>query len=447
LDYIAETTARFGDGLPVAEQRMFEELLLLIKDLKVKNGRIVIGMENLKMLNKLRPALERIVFSKEYARDLNAFIKAFSTVAVLQNDFFSGLHSDFTAGEYYKAIKKTAVENTIAGLTEDSIRANVLEPVRELLRTGILSGQSYASLAESLRNELTGLDGGNGSLSRYARTYATDSINRFSREYMAAISEDLGYEWFVYRGSNLETTREFCELMTKKEYVHRSEFGEVLKGLIDGHQCRIYDKTGLPYGMKAGTDEANFPVNCGGWNCGHQLIPVPEESVPEGIRARVREKVRTERVADSQKEYLQHDETKWQRAYFNSENGGYLVVNKQRIAHSQASKNERIKFDKEYSMSMVFAQNGYRIEMLEEIPGVSSADVRINGVLADLKRVSSHNNMTSYAKKAIKRQGAKAVLFEINAMTHEIQDELVKLKNLGIHVKYFITGRNKVIDV
>jgi hypothetical protein len=139
-------------------------------------------------------------------------------------------------------------------------------------------------MEETLRKTLTETPEGGGALSRYAKTYTIDSINQFSREYMTAISNDLGYEWYAYRGSNLETTREFCEHMTKKEYVHKSEFPEILKGKIDGHQCRIYDKTGLPYGMKEGTKVDNFTANCGGWNCGHQLVPLRAEEVPVSVR-------------------------------------------------------------------------------------------------------------------------------------------------------------------
>jgi hypothetical protein len=152
-------------------------------------------------------------------------------------------------------------------------------------------------------------------------------------------------------------------------------------------------------------------------------------------------------TVDSRKEYLQHDKEQWKREYFNKENGGYLLVDRERIAHSKISKNERAKFDKEYEMAKVFAQNGYKVEMLKEIPGVSSSDVLINGISVDLKRVSGHKNIAGYAKKAIRKQGAEIVLFEFNVMTHDIQDELVKLKKLGINVKYFITGGNKVINL
>ena len=136
----------------------------------------------------------------------------------------------------------------------------------------------------------------------------------------------------------------------------------------------------------------------------------------------------------------------WRCDYFNHDNGGYLVVDKQRIEHSKISKNEKAKFDKEYAMSMVFAQNGYRIEMLRERPGFSSSDITINGIMAELKKTSSHNNMLKYAKKAIDKQGAKIVLFEFESMSGKIHEELNKLKILEIKVKYFTSENKAVID-
>jgi hypothetical protein len=251
----------------------------------------------------------------------------------------------------------------------------------------------------------------------------------------------LNVEWYVYRGTNLTTTREFCELLTKKEYVHKSEIPELLKGHIDGHQCRIYDKTGLPYGMKEGTNADNFIVNRGGWNCGHQLIPVRTEAVPEAIRNRVK-------TVATYPEYRNHDEKQWYHAYFNSENGGYLVVDRERIEHSKVSKNEKAKYDKEYAMAKVFAENGYRIEMLKEISGVSSPDVTINGMKAELKRLSSHNNLVRYAKKATEKQGAEIALFEFEKMNVETMKELMRLKDMNIRIKYYLTNdKNHIIDL
>ncbi|MBR1480836.1 MAG: hypothetical protein IJ609_02780 [Paludibacteraceae bacterium] len=104
------------------------------------------------------------------------------------------------------------------------------------------------------------------------------------------MTDDLGTQWFMYTGSNKETTREFCEHLTAKKYIHRSEIPTILTGKIEYngevHQCAIYPKTNLPYGMIEGTTPENFQCNCGGWNCRHQLVPVADAVVPASLRAK-----------------------------------------------------------------------------------------------------------------------------------------------------------------
>lgn len=108
----------------------------------------------------------------------------------------------------------------------------------------------------------------------------------FTAQNNKLLTDDLDTEWFMYTGSNIETTREFCQHLTEKKYIHRSEIPTILTGKIDDHQCEIYDKTGLPYGMIEGTTPENFQVNCGGWNCRHQLVPVADAVVPAELRAK-----------------------------------------------------------------------------------------------------------------------------------------------------------------
>jgi hypothetical protein len=97
------------------------------------------------------------------------------------------------------------------------------------------------------------LDKGSGALSKYANTYATTAISQYAGENNKILTDDLGLEWFEYVGSNIETTREFCEHLTEKRYIHKSEIKTILKGDIDGFQCAMNEKTRLPKGQK------NFP--------------------------------------------------------------------------------------------------------------------------------------------------------------------------------------------
>jgi len=140
--------------------------------------------------------------------------------------------------------------------------------------------------------------------------------------------------------------------------------------------------------------------------------------------------------------------SEWEKAYFDKFSGGFVVVNKQRIKHSQKSKNEKVKFEKEYSMCIVLAQNGYKIEMLIERPGFSSSDITINGILAELKKTSSHNNIFEYAKKAVFKQRAKLVVFEFEKDTKEIHTQILKVQEYGIHgFFYFSKNKDKVLKI
>jgi hypothetical protein len=144
--------------------------------------------------------------------------------------------------------------------------------------------------------------------------------------------------------------------------------------------------------------------------------------------------------------YNDYDSQYWEKAYFDKYTAGYIVINKQRIEHANISKNEKAKFDKEFAMSKVFAQNGYRIEMLEEISRIPSPDIKINGVLADLKRISGHNNIIKYASKAINIQGADLLLFQFDKMDELVLGAIKALKQRKIQGMYFVTGKNEVFE-
>jgi hypothetical protein len=160
----------------------------------------------------------------------------------------------------------------------------------------------------------------------------------------------------------------------------------------------------------------------------YTLINLTQKNIPEALS-----------------EYHAYDTQYWRRDYFNHDNGGYLVTHRQRIARSHISKNETAKFTKELNMAIAFAQHGFRMELLEELPGVSSPDVTINGIFAELKRLYSHNNIIRGAKKAVHKQGAEILLFQFDNETDAIHKELEALKRLNIRACYFFTGRELYI--
>ncbi len=165
-------------------------------------------------------------------------------------------------------------------MTESGISANVTQGIQNILKANITGGGSYNQLLDQMRNFILTNESGTGALERYTKQITTDSLNQFSAQYSQAITEDLGMNWFMYVGSNKETTREFCRLLTKKKYIHRSEISSIIMGIIDGNQVAINPKTKVWYGGVPGTNESNFQILRGGYGCDHQMLPVNTNVVP-----------------------------------------------------------------------------------------------------------------------------------------------------------------------
>lgn len=133
---------------------------------------------------------------------------------------------------------------------------------------------------------------------------------------------------------------------------------------------------------------------------------------------------------------------------FEYKNGGKVTTHKSRIENANKSKQETLKFEKELGMAKKFSKNGYNVELLEEIPKISSPDAIINGKKVDFKSLSSANNIVRHAKEAIRKQGADFVYFEFETGKKEkVLSELRVLSSkYKIHGKYYFKGENEIFD-
>lgn len=143
----------------------------------------------------------------------------------------------------------------------------------------------------------------------------------------------------------------------------------------------------------------------------------------------------------------------WDITLVDATNGGYVATEMSRIAFSQKSPNEKNKYAKEKEMCIDLAHMGFQIEHLSEVSGISSSDIRIvksspkslikiNGEYADLKALSSANNILRHGKDAIERQGASKVVFRFSPAIDKarMNSEINKLKNRNIHGIYYFEG-------
>lgn len=274
----------FNDDIPAIQKEIDSQIRLLIKELDLNGKYIKNSVQNIRLLMKLRNKIEKIVVNEVYKKKVEQFADTFNEVSALQNLYFSSLEKRFVPSKILSAIKEDAISATVRSLTEGGINANLSSGIEDILRTYIRSGGEYVELIDKMKTFISGTKDVPGYLTRYAKQITIDSLQQYNAAYNHSISSDLDYEWYMYIGSNITTTRDFCDKMTKKKYFHKSEIPEILKGHIGEYKVRINPKTDLWYGAYEDTSEKNFNDRRGGYQCRHQIYAVSAAMVPIEIK-------------------------------------------------------------------------------------------------------------------------------------------------------------------
>jgi len=280
--------SEFDKSTLKAEKAILKKITELLKELEVKRGRVQRTPANVRKIGAMKAEITRLIRGPEYAKGVRTFLKAFDIIANLQSQYFASVINDFSIPKVLAAVRADSITATAAALTEAGLTANLVEPVQGIIRSAITSGGQYTALLERMRGFLTGIEDKPGALTRYTRVYTTDALNTFSAIYNQTVADDLDLVWFRYVGSLLETSREWCRFMVKKNWIHKDEFQTVINNHIDGvlicsDKIPCSASTELPRGMKAGTNPGNLVQLRGGWNCGHQLIATPTVLVPKDV--------------------------------------------------------------------------------------------------------------------------------------------------------------------
>jgi hypothetical protein len=286
LSTIDDAIANFQDSIPGIQKIVYDELQPLIKQLQIKNGKLLNNIDNLRLLGNLQNKLEKVIISVEYKKSVQGFIDSFTAVSNLNNEYFSQFNKKYTPKNTLPIIKQLAVESTINDLIGQGLSSNIIDPIKSILQQNITTGGDYVKLQEQLQNHILSNDSGDGNLQRYTKQITTDAIHQYNAQYGETVAQDLQFSWGRYIGSSLTTSREFCIYLQKKQWVHKSELPKIIDGNIDGHECKLSKTTGLPVGMIPDTNADNFKVRRGGYNCGHQFFWVPDSSVPADVKAR-----------------------------------------------------------------------------------------------------------------------------------------------------------------
>lgn len=295
--HMEDSIESFMNKVPATQRAILDDILHELRKLELNrdDNTIKNTVKNIRLMGSIKNKINRLVVTDDYIKDVKQYTRAFDKVTTMQNEYWKSVEEKFKPKTLLREIKIQTIDDTVNKLTEAGIGANIADPITDILRSHITSGGSYKKLEQHLRNFLTDNSTGDGALTKYSRQITTDAIQQYNASYTQNVSIDLGYEWFRYQGTDIRTTRPFCDAMTDgdRKYFHISEIPALLRAdnlyystAQGDKKVPIYEHTGLPNGMIEGTNAANFFVYRGGYNCRHQIWPVIERTVPLEARQR-----------------------------------------------------------------------------------------------------------------------------------------------------------------
>ncbi|MEK0325721.1 MAG: hypothetical protein QQN63_08455 [Nitrosopumilus sp.] len=285
LSLLDKSEDTFTDSVPALQKKIFARVQVLLAELDKRRGRIRATGANLRKINRIKRDIRAIILSDKYLKDVDKFTKSFDAATELQTAFFTTLKSDFTQPKFINTLRDVSIANTKEALTASGIQSNIVDKAADIIRTNIADSNSFSNLTDEMRIFLTKTEESVGALQRHTSQIVTDSLNTYAREYSQVVSENLDIDWFLYVGSLVEDSRDFCKALVKKKFIHRSEFAQITKGNIDVDNDGDTEKVSLQ-GVKPQTNASNFITFAGGFNCNHLVAPINEEFVPRKLRLR-----------------------------------------------------------------------------------------------------------------------------------------------------------------
>jgi hypothetical protein len=261
------------------ETSVWKEVSAIVKDLDVdKAGNIRKNVANLKRLGRIRAAVKNSLFNTTYEKALSSLDNSIAEVTATHTEYFESISgNEALRMTFVNEMEKQAKKAITQQMGKNGLINDVSNQIADMIENDVRAGRSFAELQDNVKTIIRGNEKQSGRLAAHSYQIVTDSLNQYAASLNEQFSEQLGLDWYEYVGGTIKTTRPFCKALYRKRYVHRSEFGAVAAGRINGTQVS-------KAGMIVPTTASNLTIVRGGYNCRHQLYAIPTARVPKRLR-------------------------------------------------------------------------------------------------------------------------------------------------------------------
>lgn len=275
LERLESVPDSFVSRLTSTEKDFFTEVLKLISKLEVEDGLIIQSNKNFSLLAEIQSKLKSLLLKTDYPNEVKSFISEFDAQAKITNDYFLKAFEDSAIPEVAKkilAIKKETTANLLLGSNLDSQFINAIKNQVEL---AVTSKAGFSETVDTLQLIITGNNEVDSKLSQYTKQIAYDSYAISDRAYTKSYSDSIGAVWFKWSGNVIATSRTIC-IENHNKFFHKKEIEEMASREWSGK---------IP-----GTNSETIFSTCGGFFCGHSLLPSSIFVVPKEVILRAIEK-------------------------------------------------------------------------------------------------------------------------------------------------------------
>lgn len=232
------------------------EVIALVSQLKTKGGLLVNDAQNLQTAFDLRTELVK-VFDKEYGLGfITPTVSEFDEMAIGVKQYLDtvGLNAIYTEADIgvITALKEGSFINL------DVLGKQFQATLADSIYQSTISGLPFSEMVKNIKGSLVGIEDVAGKpMASHAKQIAHDALIGMDRSISAKKAEDLGVTDYLYFGSTVKDSRDFC-------LRHAGE----TKPLTEWEQIASSED----WQGKSSSDILN---DAGGYNCGHTLLPVP----------------------------------------------------------------------------------------------------------------------------------------------------------------------------
>lgn len=220
------------------------------------NGTFKFDIDNLDNIDKVNEIIEEVLKEEGYYDNIKDYRKVFDENL---KDVISQYKSfgDISTRDV-KAFNNLAFDNFYQNLAINVTDTNIKQPIKDALIQYIAGGGKYKDFKSTVK-EIVTTKKIEGNIDIIAREYAT----QYKRAQGQILANKFQVKYFRYAGSEIETIRCFCEKRVGNIYTKEE----------------IQSWANLNWSGKIkGTNSINIFQVVGGWNCGHDLVPVSEKA-------------------------------------------------------------------------------------------------------------------------------------------------------------------------